>query len=164
MFIKFSPLSLFLILSPTSYSTAFIPSTYLSSTKKWNLQSKTKEQPTKSFKPSSSLHVSIGLGPGGEKVERDSTDKMVYEEPDHELYRKSRLSKFDEKCDSWYSTLLGNNESEKKLGLGKISENALECLLTPVELKDEVGSYSCFFVSGIYIHLDLAFMMIMFRI
>lgn len=81
------------------------------------------------------LHVSIGLGPGpGEEQAQKSAEeeKLVYEEPDHELYRKSRMSDFDEKCDAWFASLLGSSPS-----LGKISEQVQTRLSTPVELKEE---------------------------
>lgn len=116
MWIKQATLSALLLLSQNAPSTAFM-------------------SPNPAFKtmPLTSLGVSVGLGPGEGKVDRDENEKMIFEDPDHELYRQSRLTKFDEKCDAWFSSLLGSSP-----GLDEISEKTLSHLNTPVELKDEV--------------------------
>ena len=116
MWIKQATLSALLLLSQNAPSTAFM-------------------SPNPAFKtmPLTSLGVIVGLGPGEGKVDRDENEKMIFEDPDHELYRQSRLTKFDEKCDAWFSSLLGSSP-----GLDEISEKTLSHLNTPVELKDEV--------------------------
>jgi len=96
------------------------------------------------------LHMSFGLGPG-EQVEEESiasekVEKIAgidYEIPDHELYRKSRLTKIDEKADDWFATLLGNtddNSDENKdvrYPLGDVSKNIMKRILTPVVLQED---------------------------
>lgn len=85
----------------------------------------------------SPLFVSVGLGPGEDATaEKDGelTEALpVVEEPDHELYRQSRLTETDKKCDAWFTALLGTTP-----GLGEISQKTLDKIRTPVELKDEV--------------------------
>lgn len=81
------------------------------------------------------LYVSIGIGPDEEPAVRD--DKAVsYDVPDHEAFRTSRLSKFDETCDGWYGALLGGEDSPSFLG--KISEEARKKIVTPVKLVNEL--------------------------
>eukprot|EP00534_Pseudo-nitzschia_fraudulenta_P000111 CAMPEP_0201126786 /NCGR_PEP_ID=MMETSP0850-20130426/27450_1 /ASSEMBLY_ACC=CAM_ASM_000622 /TAXON_ID=183588 /ORGANISM="Pseudo-nitzschia fraudulenta, Strain WWA7" /LENGTH=681 /DNA_ID=CAMNT_0047395363 /DNA_START=133 /DNA_END=2175 /DNA_ORIENTATION=- len=100
--------------------------------------------PSASMATSSSLRVSIGLGPdqaieeeeGEEKNEKTELVAGVdYEVPDHESFRTSRRSKLDEKCDAWFGALLGD---EKEHGvLGSLANDARETLLTPVPLVNE---------------------------
>eukprot|EP00566_Odontella_aurita_P007426 CAMPEP_0113570142 /NCGR_PEP_ID=MMETSP0015_2-20120614/24803_1 /TAXON_ID=2838 /ORGANISM="Odontella" /LENGTH=706 /DNA_ID=CAMNT_0000472887 /DNA_START=133 /DNA_END=2253 /DNA_ORIENTATION=- /assembly_acc=CAM_ASM_000160 len=94
------------------------------------------------------LGVSIGLGPGEDEVAADEEaaapsgddDSAEIEEPDHELFRTSRLSKADEKCDEWFGSLLGAEDEEGQMNgmiLGEISEEARRRILTLPELKRE---------------------------
>jgi len=101
-------------------------------------------QPQKSgaFAPSSFTRVSqstalkaIGLGPGKEEETKLATvDDKDIEEPDHELFRDSRLSDFDRKCDDWYGKIL--NQSQPSF-LGKVSEEALRRINTLPKLERE---------------------------
>jgi len=80
----------------------------------------------------STLFVSIGLGPGADE---DQIQKTVVEtedlpEPDHELFRDSRLSDFDKKCDAWYGSLLSGESF-----LGAVSEEASRRINTLVKLE-----------------------------
>ena len=87
----------------------------------------------------SSLHVSIGLGPDEKEVDRrDMVAGVDYEVPDHEAYRLSRRSKLDEQCDEWYGKLLG----EENGILGSLAADARKIATTPVPLKNEVGFIS----------------------
>eukprot|EP00560_Eucampia_antarctica_P007556 CAMPEP_0197827626 /NCGR_PEP_ID=MMETSP1437-20131217/4355_1 /TAXON_ID=49252 ORGANISM="Eucampia antarctica, Strain CCMP1452" /NCGR_SAMPLE_ID=MMETSP1437 /ASSEMBLY_ACC=CAM_ASM_001096 /LENGTH=684 /DNA_ID=CAMNT_0043428547 /DNA_START=62 /DNA_END=2116 /DNA_ORIENTATION=+ len=74
------------------------------------------------------LHVSIGLGPDADEaaVEEKSpkSPPAVVPEVDHELFRTSRLTKFDEKCDDWFDSILGDGNGS----MGTISEEALKRL------------------------------------
>ena len=90
---------------------------------------------------STSLGVSIGLGPD-EAVEQEEEGKkelvagVDYEVPDHEAFRTSRRSKLDEQCDQWFGALLGD---EKDHGvLGSLADDVRKILTTPVELVNEV--------------------------
>ena len=85
---------------------------------------------------SSSLHVSIGLGPEEVEEEKELVPGVDYEVPDHEAYRTSRRSKLDEKCDKWFGGLLGG-ENDKGV-LGSLADDARTVLLTPVPLVNEV--------------------------
>ena len=83
----------------------------------------------------STLFVSIGLGPGADE---DQIQKTVVEtedlpEPDHELFRDSRLSDFDKKCDAWYGSLLSGESF-----LGAVSEEASRRINTLVKLERQV--------------------------
>ena len=96
--------------------------------------------PTPIKTSSTSLGVSIGLGPGETTEEEDEKKELVagvdYEIPDHEAYRTSRRSKLDEQCDEWFGALLGD---EKDHGvLGSLADDARKILTTPVELVNEV--------------------------
>uniref|UniRef100_A0A7S0UG52 SUF system FeS cluster assembly SufBD core domain-containing protein n=1 Tax=Pseudo-nitzschia delicatissima TaxID=44447 RepID=A0A7S0UG52_9STRA len=91
---------------------------------------------------STSLGVSIGLGPD-EAVEQEEEGKkelvagVDYEVPDHEAFRTSRRSKLDEQCDQWFGALLGD---EKDHGvLGSLADDVRKILTTPVELVNEVA-------------------------
>lgn len=65
----------------------------------------------------------IGLGPDAEEViEAVPADDDEIEEPDHELFRDTRLSKFDKQCDDWFGTILHQDQPSF---LGKVSEEAL---------------------------------------
>jgi len=80
----------------------------------------------------SSLFVAIGLGPGADE---DQIQKTVGEaedipEPDHELFRDSRLSDFDKQCDAWYASLLTGDSF-----LGPVSEEASRRIKTLVKLE-----------------------------
>eukprot|EP00551_Chaetoceros_affinis_P009937 CAMPEP_0203666920 /NCGR_PEP_ID=MMETSP0090-20130426/3847_1 /ASSEMBLY_ACC=CAM_ASM_001088 /TAXON_ID=426623 /ORGANISM="Chaetoceros affinis, Strain CCMP159" /LENGTH=702 /DNA_ID=CAMNT_0050530921 /DNA_START=139 /DNA_END=2247 /DNA_ORIENTATION=- len=74
---------------------------------------------------SSSLGVSVGLGPEEKKEEpveeEEDEEKPPLVEPDHELFRDSRLTDFDRQCDAWFASLLG---SDSDSFLGKVSEEA----------------------------------------
>lgn len=85
---------------------------------------------------SSPLFVSIGLGPDEKEVkEKEMVAGVDYEIPNHEEYRLSRRSKFDEKCDDWYGKLLGTDNGI----LGSLAENARQILNTPVPLENDVS-------------------------
>lgn len=59
-------------------------------------------------------------------------------EPDHELYRKTRLRSMDVTCDEWFEDLLG----DKTERLGRVSTEMWDRLHTPVELvKDPVRQW-----------------------
>jgi hypothetical protein len=81
------------------------------------------------------LFVAIGLGPGADE---DQIQKTVGEaedipEPDHELFRDSRLSDFDKQCDAWYGSLLTGDSF-----LGPVSEEASRRIKTLVKLERQV--------------------------
>ena len=105
-------------------------------------------QSTNAFAPPSFARVSqatslkaIGLGPGPEAEEETAIvkeDDSHIVEPDHELFRESRLSKFDKKCDDWYGKIL---DSSKPSFLGKVSEEALRRINTLPKLEREVRSF-----------------------
>jgi Fe-S cluster assembly scaffold protein SufB len=121
------------------------------------------------------LGVSIGLGPQKDEQQQQTAaagaaareSALVpgedYEVPDHEAYRTSRRSKFDERCDRWFAQLLVaapyeedsplSSPSEEleapeattpsrdrvRLGcLGSVAENALDAILTPVPLVNDL--------------------------
>lgn len=88
---------------------------------------------------SSSLSVSIGMGPEQAVEEEDKKTGLVpgvdYEVPDHESFRTSRRSKLDEQCDQWYGALLGDETQHGVLG--SLADDAREILLTPVPLVNE---------------------------
>lgn len=81
----------------------------------------------------------IGLGPKSEEEESTEVAAEVVEvveeipEPDHELFRTSRLTEFDASCDEWFQNILGDDSAESFLG--KVSADAASVLNTPVELK-----------------------------
>mmetsp|Transcript_11533 Transcript_11533/g.21553 ORF Transcript_11533/g.21553 Transcript_11533/m.21553 type:complete len:672 (+) Transcript_11533:69-2084(+) len=88
-----------------------------------------------------SLRVSIGLGPEAEgkgdqvKInEENGEEEAIIAEPDHELFRESRLSQFDRDCDDWYGRILKQGEPSL---LGKVSEEALRRILTLPKLERE---------------------------
>jgi hypothetical protein len=104
-------------------------------------------QSSNAFAPSSLARVSqttslkaIGLGPGSEAEEETAIvkDDSDIVEPDHELFRESRLGKFDKKCDDWYGKIL---DSSKPSFLGKVSEEALRRINTLPKLAREVSSF-----------------------
>jgi len=84
----------------------------------------------------SALHVSIGVGPDEKEVQRrDLLEPGVdYEIPNHEEYRLSRRSKFDEQCDEWYGNLLGQDNGI----LGPLAADARKIVSTTVPLNNEV--------------------------
>jgi hypothetical protein len=85
---------------------------------------------------SSPLFVSIGLGPDEKEVqEKEMVAGVDYEIPNHEEYRLSQRSKFDEKCDEWYGKLLGTDNGI----LGSLAEDARQILNTPVPLENDVS-------------------------
>jgi len=105
--------------------------------------------PSPSSFSSSSLGVSIGIGPEEEQQQQAEGDASsdikateeaeekeveVVEEPDHELYRKDRMSNLDTKCDEWFAALLGDEDS---MFLGSLSKDMRNKLVTPAELKQE---------------------------
>jgi len=83
----------------------------------------------------SSLNVSVGLGPEEKQEERLASEevevKVEVPEPDHELFRTSRLTPFDKKCDDWYGSLL----SGEGCFLGEVSTDAWQRINSLVELK-----------------------------
>lgn len=86
---------------------------------------------TRSASRSTPLGVSIGLGPEEKKDSVDQTQQEEEEkeplvEPDHELFRDSRLTDSDRQCDTWFASLLGNESGF----LGKVSEEASRRLHT----------------------------------
>ena len=106
-------------------------------------------QTSSSFAPSFTTRVSkpsnlnaIGLGPGPEEETKLVKEPDVKEEdivePDHELFRESRLSDFDRTCDEWYGKIL--NTSQPSF-LGKVSEEALRRITTLPKLEREVSKY-----------------------
>jgi hypothetical protein len=90
-----------------------------------------------------SLRVSVGLGPEAEGKKDQVTLAVEGEEeghiaePDHELFRESRLTAFDRACDDWYGRIL---KQEQPSLLGKVSEEALHRILTLPKLEQEVSS------------------------
>jgi len=102
--------------------------------------SSSKIHTTKAIRPRTSLRVTVGLGPGAEEKKKEGRHDSILmtpnikvelvEEPDHELYRKSRMTDFDYKCDAWYGALLTGEGSF----LGEVSANALRRITTPCEL------------------------------
>jgi Fe-S cluster assembly scaffold protein SufB len=115
------------------------------------------------------LGVSIGLGPQKDEQQQQQQQagksELVagkdYDVPDHESYRTSRRSLFDERCDRWFAQLLEAGESIEdgseapspssdskvwevrrervQLGcLGDLAREALDALLAPVPLTNEV--------------------------
>ena len=95
------------------------------------------------------LHVSIGLGPGSEEdqLQKPVVDEEIIPEPNHELFRDSRLTEFDKQCDSWYGTMLTG-----KSFLGPVSEEARRRLNTLVKLERQVR---CILFQ--FIHLSLGY-------
>lgn len=90
---------------------------------------------------SSALKVSIGLGPDAEEekavvVADEAEEKEPLVEPDHELFRDSRLTDFDRKCDSWFASLLGPDD--KPSFLGEVSEDAQRRIRTLHKLERNV--------------------------
>jgi len=88
--------------------------------------------------PTTALGVTVGLGPGKETEQRDASlyqgrEEIAYEIPDHELFRQSRMTQFDKKSDAWYSAMLGTAPS-----LGRVSQETLDTIHTPVPLEDEI--------------------------
>jgi len=73
-----------------------------------------------------SLRVSVGLGPEADEKDKaaitpeEAKEPLV--EPDHELFRDSRLSNFDKECDTWFGNMLGKDDDQ--FFLGKVSEEA----------------------------------------
>jgi hypothetical protein len=88
---------------------------------------------------STSLKVSIGIGPSEEEqsqlLEKSSKEELI-EEPNHDLFRDSRLTEFDKKCDEWFGNML---QSDAPSFLGKISEEALRRINTLCPLEREVS-------------------------
>lgn len=89
---------------------------------------------------SSALKVSVGLGPEAEAEEEGKVvvakeeEEVEIVEPDHELFRDSRLSDFDRQCDTWYGSILKTDEPSF---LGKVSEEALVRINTLPKLERE---------------------------
>lgn len=134
-----NPLVLSALLSASSWSAswAFSPSAFVPRSR----------LPLASSSSGTKLGVSIGLGPGEEEAaleeaarEAEAAEAEIVE-PDHELFRTSRLSKMDEKCDEWFGNLLGREDEEGQLtggmALGEISEEARRRIMTLPELKRE---------------------------
>ena len=110
-----------------------------------------------------SIRVSVGLGPEAEgkgeqvkiKEEKKKEEEVLIAEPDHELFRESRLTQFDRACDDWYGRILKQGEPSL---LGKVSEEALRRILTLPNLEREVSDnvlkfdpfhgFCCFFLNA----------------
>ena len=83
------------------------------------------------------LKVSVGLGPDAEEDEVvKAADEEVLVEPDHELFRDSRLATFDKQCDDWFGSMLGKDEPSF---LGEVSEEAGRRLNTLHKLERNVS-------------------------
>jgi hypothetical protein len=105
--------------------------------------------------------VSIGLGPekqDGSDVSGELIPGQDYDIPDHESLRTSRRSKIDEKCDGWFGSLLGDSSSTSSF-LGKIAQEALTKLKTPVELKNEVSWFVDDWIGMFFITAYLPFIL-----
>lgn len=105
-----------------------------------------------------SLRVSVGLGPEAEGkrdqvkiAQEDIEEEEHIVEPDHELFRESRLTEFDRACDDWYSRILKQGEPSM---LGKVSEEALRRILTLPKLEREVSDSA---IHGVSIDCYLLF-------
>jgi hypothetical protein len=121
-----SPCVVLLLLAVTSGIEGFLPSSR-------DAHAWTQKTPA----ASSPLFVSIGLGPDEKEVvqEKEIVAGVDYEIPNHEEYRLSQRSKFDEKCDEWYGKLLGRDNGI----LGSLAEDARHILNTPVPLENDVS-------------------------
>ena len=109
----------------------------------------------------SSLRVSIGLGPEADLTDEDAEDGersegyknnkktkkkeyvagVDYEVPDHESFRLSRRSNLDEQCDKWFGDLLGNEDQQGIMG--SLADDARKILTTAVPLINDVCIYIC---------------------
>ena len=109
----------------------------------------------------SSLHMSFGLGPGSTEevdatsVKEEKIEGIDYVVPNHELFRKTRLTKIDEQADDWISTLLGSiddndNDDSGRYPLGDVSKNIMKRILTPVTLQEDVSLYVYLVISFFY--------------
>jgi len=79
----------------------------------------------------------IGLGPSeAEETQTVKAEKVEIVEPDHELFRDSRLTDFDRQCDDWYGKILKQGQPSC---LGKVSEEALLRINTLPKLEDDVS-------------------------
>jgi len=100
--------------------------------------------PTKEL-TSSALSMAFGLGPKQLSEEEQANyfeqEQIDYAEPDHELFRKSRLTKIDQQADDWFASLLGNvdngNDSMDRYPLGDVSKNVMKRILTPIVLQQD---------------------------
>jgi hypothetical protein len=94
---------------------------------------------TNTISSTTSLKVSIGIGPSEEEqkqlAEKRAKEEKFVEEPNHELFRDSRLTDFDKQCDEWFGNLL---QSDAPSFLGTVSEEALKRLNTLCPLEREV--------------------------
>ena len=95
-------------------------------------------------KVETSLKISVGLGPDADEKEVEASSNEVINEnkepeiePDHELFRDSRLTDIDKQCDSWFGSLLGENNEPSFLG--EVSEEALRRLHTLHKLERNVS-------------------------
>lgn len=92
---------------------------------------------------STSLKVSVGIGPSEEeqqmmeKAKNEKKQSVV--EPDHELFRGTRLTEFDKKCDDWYAKIL---QADAPTFMGEISQEALRRIHTLVPLEKQVRSFT----------------------
>jgi len=85
----------------------------------------------------------IGLGPSEEETALEQQETIVWAgnanvtmvEPDHELFRDTRLSDFDRECDAWYGKML---HPDQPSFLGKVSEEALRRINTLPKLERPV--------------------------
>jgi hypothetical protein len=108
---------------------------------------------------STSLKVSIGLGPDAEEqkdIAASDAEQEEMIEPDHELFRDSRLTDFDRQCDAWFGAILGSDDEQKFLG--EVSEEASRRLKTLVKLEREVSfilfvHYGCYFMNACFYKL-----------
>ena len=116
-----------------------VPKTVVSFTLSPSRSSSTSSSIATSPSSSTSLKVSIGIGPSEEEqsqlLEKSSREELI-EEPNHDLFRDSRLTEFDKKCDEWFGNML---QSDAPSFLGKISEEALRRINTLCPLEREVS-------------------------
>jgi hypothetical protein len=88
----------------------------------------------------------IGLGPAEAEEQIEKVPEEEIEEPDHELFRDSRLTTFDKQCDNWYGDMLKQGEPSY---LGKVSEEAKLRLNTLPKLEQQVSN-ACLFLCLIF--------------
>jgi hypothetical protein len=96
-------------------------------------------------KEDTALQISVGLGPEAEEkkeVAQSNQEFVSQDEPDHELFRDSRLTDFDRQCDDWYGSLLGTG---KPSFLGEVSKEAERRINTLPKLERNVRYPSLMF-------------------
>jgi len=109
---------------------------------------------------SSILHIGIGTAPkaltdedkydnytrfneDGKEMEFgwncEYREREIAEEPDHELYRKKRLTRVTQRCDDWFENLLTVDDQvlPKTIDGNPVRKNAFERLVTPCKLEHD---------------------------